>query len=260
MAKKTALVVNDDGIRSPGLRTMAELASTPWDAYVVAPKEEQSGTGKAISMGVISAERYEYDLGIPAYAIGGTPADAVLLGIDHLVPEKPDIVLSGVNLGPNLGIEDFLDSGTIGASIEAAIHGIPTVAASLAISKGDKLKGRYGFGCAKDLLQRLFKVISSEENPVAPGEIVSLNVPYPDCRGVAASRVSARTMDSIHIRTGGGYTIRPWDMSLYGEGEPDSDINAVVIQKKASISVVNLNLESRQGVAARLAEGLSLSK
>ena len=260
MAKKTALVVNDDGIRSPGLRLMAELANTLWETCVITPKEEQSGTGKAISMGVISAEPYEYDLGIPAYAIGGTPADAVLLGIDHLMPKKPDIVLSGVNLGPNLGIEDYLDSGTIGAAIEAALHKIPAVAVSLAMTKQDKLKGNYGFDCTRVLLRQLLTTISSEENPVFPGEIVSLNVPHPDCRGVAGSTVSARAMEDIHIRVQGGYTIRPWDMSFYGTGELDSDINAVVVQKKASVSVVNLNMESRQEAATRLAERLSLNK
>jgi len=260
MAKKTALVVNDDGIRAPGLRLMVELASTLWETYIVTPKEEQSGMGKAISMRVISAEPYEYAPGIPAYAIGGTPADAVLLGIDHLMPRKPDIVLSGMNLGPNLGIEDYLDSGTIGAAIEAALHKIPAVAASLAITKQDKLKGNYGFDCARDLLRQLLTAISSERDSVPPGEIVSLNVPHPDCRGVAATKVSARTMDGVHIRVQGGYAIKPWDMSFYGTGEPDSDINAVVVQKKASVSVVNLNLESRQETATRLAERLSLSK
>jgi hypothetical protein len=67
-------------------------------------------------------------------------------------------------------------------------------------------------------------------------------------------------MDGVHIRVQGGYAIKPWDMSFYGTGEPDSDINAVVVQKKASVSVVNLNLESRQETATRLAERLSLSK
>jgi len=260
MAKKTALVVNDDGIGASGLKLMVELASTLWETHVITAKEEQSGTGKAISMGVISAEPYDYELGVPAYAIRGTPADAVLLGIEHLMPRKPDIVLSGMNLGPNLGIEDYLDSGTIGAAIEAALHKIPAVAASLAITKKEKLAGDYRFDCARDLLNQLLVVISSEPNSVSPGEIVSLNIPHPNCRGVVASKVSARTMDSAYIRVQGGYAIRPWDMSFYGAGEPDSDINAVVIQKKASVSVVDLNLESRQEAAARLTDRLSVNQ
>jgi len=260
MAKRMALVVNDDGIRASGLQLMVELANSLWEVHVVTPREEQSGTGKAISMGVISAEPYNYELGVPAYAVRGTPADAVLLGIEHLLPRRPDIVLSGMNLGPNLGIEDYLDSGTIGAAIEAALHKIPAVAASLAITKQEKLAGNYRFDCARNLLNQLLVAVDSDQGLVPPGEIVSLNIPHPDCRGVVASKVSGRTMDGVYIRAQAGYTIRPWDMSFYGTGEPDSDINAVVIQKKASVSVVNLNLESRQEAATRFAERLSLSK
>lgn len=259
MKAKTALVVNDDGIRSPGLAVMAELASRFWEVHVVAPKEERSGAGKSITMGVISVEEHELAGTSSAYAISGTPADAVLLGIDYLLPKEPDIVLSGVNLGPNLGIEDYLDSGTIGAAMEASIHGVPSVAASLAMSKEDKLAERYDMGNARALLNELLEVLSSSHDTLANGEMVSLNVPHPDCTGVVATRVSQRAMRKVHMKVNGGYAIRPWVMSLYGEGEPGSDISAVVAQRKASISVVNLRLESRMESAYRIAEKVATS-
>jgi len=259
MEKKIALVVNDDGIRSPGLDLMAELASEYWDVYVVAPEEERSGTGKAITMGTISAKECELKGTVQAYAISGTPADAVLLGIDYLLPRPPEVVLSGINLGPNLGIEDYLDSGTIGGAMEASIHDIPSVAASLAMSKEDKLAKRYEMRHARAVLRDLLKILSSSRDLFVKGDIVSLNVPHPDCRGIVATRVSQREMRNVHMKVDGGYAIRPWTMSFYGEGEPGSDINAVVVQRKASVSVVNLRLESQLETASRIANKVTAS-
>jgi len=259
MERKTALVVNDDGIRSPGLDLMVELASEFWDVFVVAPEEERSGTGKAITMGPISVKECKVEGTVQAYAICGTPADAVLLSIDYLLPQAPDVVLSGVNLGPNLGVEDYLDSGTIGGAMEASIHGIPSVAASLAMSKEDKLAKRYEMGHTRVVLHYLLEILSSSPDLFVKGDIVSLNVPHPDCKGIVATRVSRREMRNVHMKVDGGYAIKPWTMSFYGEGELGSDVNAVVVQRKASVSVVNLRLESQLETASRIAHKVAAS-
>lgn len=252
MKRKIALVVNDDGIRSPGLDLMAELANEFWDVYVIAPEEERSGTGKAITMGPISVKQCKLERTLRAYAISGTPADAVLLGIDYLLPQAPEVVLSGVNLGPNLGIEDYLDSGTIGGAMEASIHGIPSLAASLAMSKEDKLAKRYEMRHARVVLHDLLKILSSSRDLFVKGDIVSLNVPHPDCRGVVPTSVSQREMRNVHTKVNGGYEIRPWTLSFYGDGESGSDVNAIVVQRKASISVVNVRLESQLEAAGKI--------
>jgi len=254
MAKETALVVNDDGIRSEGLSVMAELASEFWDAFVVAPREECSGVGKAISLGPIRVEETDLPRAVRAYAIDGTPADAVLLGIDQLLPDEPDIVLSGINLGPNLGIEDHLDSGTLGAAIEAAIHDIRAITASLAISKEAKLKGKYGFGQAKSILLSLLDAIHSDETLLSPGEIASVNIPYPDCLGIAPASVSSRAMRNIHQRLGDSFAMKPWELTLYGNGEAGSDIETVVVRKRTSVCVVSPRMVARHDAATRLSE------
>ncbi len=125
------LITNDDGINAPGLVTLTkiatELAGPQGEVWTVAPAFEQSGVGHCISYThpMINAKLAER-----RYAVEGSPADCVLAGVyDVLGGHKPDLVLSGVNRGNNAG-ENVLYSGTIGAAIEAALHGIPAIALS----------------------------------------------------------------------------------------------------------------------------------
>jgi 5'-nucleotidase len=127
------LISNDDGIDSPTLvplsRALAALGST----RVVVPDVERSWIGKAITRyGTLRAKPCERD-GVPATAVSGTPADCVSLAVHTFEPTKPDIVVSGINMGLNYGISFVLSSGTIGAATEAWIAGIPAVAFSIAL-------------------------------------------------------------------------------------------------------------------------------
>ncbi|MGV8954386.1 MAG: 5'/3'-nucleotidase SurE [Cypionkella sp.] len=125
------LITNDDGINAPGLVTLTkiatELAGPQGEVWTVAPAFEQSGVGHCISYThpMINAK-----LSHRRYAVEGSPADCVLAGLyDVLDGAKPDLVLSGINRGNNAG-ENVLYSGTVGAAIEAALHGIPAIALS----------------------------------------------------------------------------------------------------------------------------------
>ena len=125
------LITNDDGINAPGLATLtkiaAEIAGPDGEVWTVAPAFEQSGVGHCISYThpMINAE-----LSPRRFAVEGSPADCVLAGVyDVLDGAKPDLVLSGVNRGNNAA-ENVLYSGTIGAAMEAALHGIPAIALS----------------------------------------------------------------------------------------------------------------------------------
>lgn len=125
------LITNDDGINAPGLATLSriasELAGPKGEVWTVAPAFEQSGVAHCISYThpMITAK-----LSDRRYAVEGSPADCVLAGVyDVLEGAKPDLVLSGVNRGNNSG-ENVLYSGTIGAAMEAALHGIPAIALS----------------------------------------------------------------------------------------------------------------------------------
>jgi len=128
------LLTNDDGIQSPGLWAAAESLSTLGYVTVAAPREQSSGTGRSLpitSDGIIHEEQVDV-LGRQwkVYAVGGTPAQAVLHAVLEIMPKKPDLVVSGINYGENLAT-GITVSGTVGAAMEAAALGIPALAMSL---------------------------------------------------------------------------------------------------------------------------------
>ena len=134
MSKCQILLTNDDGIKSPGLWAAAESLSELGYVTVVAPREQSSGMGRSLpntSDGIIQEERLQIrGQDWPVYAVGGTPAQAVLHGILEVMPQKPDIVVSGINYGENLGTGITI-SGTVGAAMEAAALGFRALAVSL---------------------------------------------------------------------------------------------------------------------------------
>lgn len=132
--KPHILLTNDDGIRSPGLWAAAGELSKIGYVTVAAPREQSTGMGRSLpstSDGVIKKEKVqvngqEWDV----YAVGGSPAQAVLHGVLEIVPHKPDIIVSGINYGENVGLGITI-SGTVGAAMEAANLGFPALAVSL---------------------------------------------------------------------------------------------------------------------------------
>lgn len=134
MGKCQILLTNDDGIQSPGLWAAAGALSELGFVTVAAPREQSSGTGRSLPMtsdGVIRPEVLNVcGKDWTVYAVGGTPAQAVLHGILEIMPQKPDLVVSGINYGENVATGITI-SGTVGAAMEAASQGIPALAASL---------------------------------------------------------------------------------------------------------------------------------
>lgn len=127
------LLTNDDGLDSPVLVPLARALSGFGSVRVVVPEGERSWIGKAISrFDTVQVRPVERE-GFPVLAVSGTPADCVSLGVSRLLPEPPDLVVSGINLGLNFGTAFLLSSGTVGAACEAWITGVPSVAFSMAI-------------------------------------------------------------------------------------------------------------------------------
>ncbi|MFT3780465.1 MAG: 5'/3'-nucleotidase SurE [Nibricoccus sp.] len=126
------LLTNDDSIESVFLHELAHaLRNAGHQIYVVAPKTEQSWIGAAKSRHrPVSSKPEDRGLGCPTWIVDGTPSDCVNIGIAHLLPERPDAVVSGVNLGFNASIGFMLASGTIAGAFEGAVHGLPAVALS----------------------------------------------------------------------------------------------------------------------------------
>jgi len=133
------LLTNDDGVFAPGLKTLAHRVRDRGRLTVIAPRQEQSGVGHAITYrSPIGVERVRLDGCEAAFAVDGTPADCVKFALLELLPEPPDLVLSGINLGLNLGHNIFY-SGTVAAAIEGAMYGVRSVALSTSYRNEDRL-------------------------------------------------------------------------------------------------------------------------
>ena len=127
----TILLTNDDGIYAPGLAALYRELKLLGEVTVVAPESEQSAVGHAISLITpLRVKEVHLDGSVEGFAVSGTPADCVKIAMAELLPEPPELVVSGINLGPNVGI-NVLYSGTVSAATEAAILGVKGVAFSL---------------------------------------------------------------------------------------------------------------------------------
>ena len=122
------LVTNDDGVHAPGIRALAAALAARWETHVVAPDREMSGCAQSLTLKhPLRAEKLEERI----HAVDGTPADCINLALVKLLPRRPDLVVSGINSGANLG-EDVFYSGTIGGAREGTFFGVPSFAVSLA--------------------------------------------------------------------------------------------------------------------------------
>ena len=163
--RRRILLSNDDGYRSPGLQKLREALEPHYEVYVSAPADERSGTSHAITLGKpIRVDAVD----ARTFAVHGTPVDSVLLGIFELMPHPPDLVVSGINMGYNIG-EDVIYSGTVAAAREGALYGYP----ALAISIGP-YSDFYHFDTAVHFACRVIQEMLSG-NLSAP--LLNLNVP-----------------------------------------------------------------------------------
>lgn len=192
------LVSNDDGVNAPGIAALTAAMSELGDVYVVAPLQEQSAVGHAITIRDPVRAR-PIGLGIEgavdAYGVQGTPADSVKLAVSQLLPRRPDLVVSGINRGPNTAV-NVIYSGTVSAATEAAILGVDSVAVSLCDWEGGDYKPSQHVArvvCEKVLSQGL-----------PPGILLNVNVPaipLPEIRGIVATRQArSRWEESFHER------------------------------------------------------------
>ncbi len=124
----TILVTNDDGISSSGIKVLAKTLKTIGEVYIVAPETEQSAVAHALTLH--RPLKFE-KTAVRTYFINGTPTDCVIIGVNKILPHKPDIIVSGINNGGNLG-DDITYSGTVAAAIEGTLLGVPSIAVSLA--------------------------------------------------------------------------------------------------------------------------------
>lgn len=247
------LITNDDGVASPGLVAAARSVLALGEVWVVAPTVQRSGLSRSFMNGPYHVEESLLSLEgvqIRAFAVDKPPAQTVRYGLLCLLPRIPDLVISGINYGENLGASITI-SGTIGAAIEAASFGIPTLAASLETEK------KYHFSQSPDInfhtasvfVHRWARWLLSHGMPDNV-DILKLDVPStarPDSpwRMTRVSRqqywVSPVTMDLQGQKHLSGY-VKKID---YKTLEPDSDIHAVVVDRIVSVSPLTIDLTAK---------------
>lgn len=256
VGKPLILFTNDDGIESPGLWAAVEAFAGLGDLLVVAPREQQSGMGRSLpsfSKGAI----YHWDnsLDIPdckAYAVDGTPAQAVQHGVLELANRKPALVVSGINYGDNTG-NGVTISGTIGAAIEAASLDIRAIAISqqtpfdLHLSYSNDVD----FSIAASFTRRFGEWLIFHQALPDDVDLLKIDVPWeatPDTPW-RITRVSRRRVY---------WPTRPERASLNGTGklgyryntdpskaEPDSDVYTLMHERKVSVTPISLDMSSR---------------
>jgi len=190
------LVTNDDGISSPGIKILAKALRSVGDVYVVAPETEQSAVAHALTLH--RPLRFAR-AGKNTFYINGTPTDCVIIGVNKILPRKPDILVSGINNGGNLG-DDVTYSGTVAAAIEGTLLGIPSIAISLVTSS--VINGHNGknlnFKAAADFARKLVNKVLRQGLP--DDTLLNVNVPNRETiKGAAFTKQGKRVYDNaIH--------------------------------------------------------------
>ena len=234
------LITNDDGIHAPGIRALWTELSAIADIAVVAPDSERSACSQSITVHH-PIRLSEYALaqpGITAWSIDGTPTDCVKVALEALLPRQPDIVVSGINNGPNLGT-DVLYSGTVSAAIEAALHGLPAIAVSLAAARPED------FSVAASYARQIVEKVLSQ--PALPQRTL-LNVNVPPLPAAAIKGMAVTTLGTVNYENvfeqrqdprGRAYFWMAGNLVDAGNA-PDSDVEAI---KAGRVSVTPIHFD-----------------
>jgi len=239
------LVTNDDGVNSQGIKTLTNAMLSLGDVYVIAPEREQSAVAHALTL----HRPLRFDkLKKNVYSINGTPTDCVIIGVNKILPRRPDIIVSGINNGGNLG-DDITYSGTVAAAIEGTFLGIHSIAISLVRDPSSK-KGAV-FRESARFARRLADIVLN--NGLPSDTFLNVNVPNVlKIKGIKLTRQGKRRYDNSvqemldprgrqHYWIGGGTPI--------GHGGEDTDFDAI---QNGFISVTPIHLDLTNYDALRL--------
>ncbi|WP_026896045.1 5'/3'-nucleotidase SurE [Clostridiisalibacter paucivorans] len=234
------LISNDDGINAIGIKLLAEELTKLGHVTVVAPDRERSATGHAITIhNPLRVEKIEnYYKQINAWSVNGTPGDCVKIAVESILNQKPDLVVSGINNGPNLG-SDVLYSGTVSAAMEGSIQGIPSIAISLA-DFGDKMnyEGAAKYSCK--LVNIIMKKLKNNKG------LFNVNVPsasMEDIKGIKFTHLGIRKYEDNYVKRQDPMGRNYYWLSgrlVKTENKEESDIGAI---EKNFISITPLHYD-----------------
>jgi len=234
------LLTNDDGIYSEGIQTLKNQLDNIAEVIVIAPDRERSTVGHAMTLHKpLRIRQVKVNGGSEGYSVNGTPTDCIVIGLLEIMKnEKPDLIVSGINRGPNLG-DDIIYSGTVSAAMEGGMRNIPSLAISIAAYENFKFESAALF--TKKIISHLIK------NNLPENLVLNINFPnidYKELKGIEITRHGKRVyqdeLKKIHDPQG---DIHYWLGGDLPEGkiEPDTDFKAIY-NRKVSITPLSLDL------------------
>lgn len=237
------LVSNDDGIDSAGIYAVVQELKNVGQVHVVAPDKQQSAVGHAITVNYpLRAVPFQKNGEFFGYAVEGTPADAVKLGVRFLLKEKPDILVSGINHGSNTAI-NIIYSGTVSAATEGTILGIPSIAVSLTSYKSSD------FSYAARFAAKLVSLVAEKGLP--EGTLLNVNVPAipeHEIKGVLITRQGvSKWDDSFDVRRDPANREYFWLTGKMLVVDVDDDIDQVAVRDNyVSVTPIHYDLTDRE--------------
>jgi 5'-nucleotidase len=246
--RKLVMVTNDDSVQSNGIIDLAKAAARYAETIIVAPEQPQSATAlsmtfhKPLRVTKVRREKFE------CYAVSGTPGDCVMIGVNKILPRRPDLVVSGINIGDNNTFQDILASGTVAAALESAITGIPAIAFSMEVSGESMFALEYDqpdFTAAGTIAGEIIRDVL--ENGMPEGaEILNVNFPpkVEASTPILLTEVGRRKYtDKVIVRRDPRGRAYYW---LFGEKlshfPPHTDIEAVATRRSVSITPLVLKM------------------
>jgi len=235
------LITNDDGYQAPGIRLLAQELSRVADISVVAPDRNKSGASNSLTlMRPLRVEQSPEG----SYFVDGTPTDCVHLALSGLLQESPDMVVSGINSGPNLG-DDVLYSGTVAGAMEGRYLGLPALAVSL-VGKPPRL-----YHSAAEITRRVVERL--RHDPLPDDTLLNLNVPdlaIEQLAGIRATRLGFRHKAESMVRQNDPYGRPVYWVGPPGEAQdagPGTDFHAVE-NAIASVTPMQIDLTRHNGI------------
>jgi 5'-nucleotidase len=256
--KPRILLTNDDGITSAGLWAAYDALLPLAEVTVVAPATQQSAVGRSISIfEPIRVSKITMN-GVAAYAVGGKPTDAVIIGLYGLKLD-PVLVVSGINIGENLSFESIMTSGTVGAALEAANQGAPGVAFSLQVEdQGEKFddpsRTLLNFENARDIIRNVVSRLLENGFP-AGADVVNVNIPARWTGLYEVTRLAKKLfLTGVEQRFDPRGREYYWiNGPLLDDAEEGTDVHAVV---KGNVSVTPITLDCTAYQAASMSQQL----
>ncbi|MBI5020075.1 MAG: 5'/3'-nucleotidase SurE [Ignavibacteriales bacterium] len=244
--RPTILVSNDDGIDAPGIYALAQELSKIGDVIVVAPDEQRSAVGHAITMNYpLRLKKFYKNKKFFGYAVDGTPADCVKLAVRKVFKKNPDLLISGINHGSNTAI-NIIYSGTVSAATEGTILGIPSIAVSL--TTYEKADFRYAAKLSRQLAAYILK------KPIPKDTLLNVNVPplkEKEIQGIRITRQGkSRWDDTFDVRRDPNNKEYFWLTGKLDVVDSSEETDLIsIFQKYVSITPIHFDLTDYKALA-----------